>query len=393
MLFGAKEAPATMRKEGIQRRGERRGGGLWAVAGTLAMALVLSGCSSVPDAINPVKWYENTVEFFSGEDDAEETRGQASREAVPGADQPFPNLATVPDRPEVSSAEERRQVAQGLVADSERRRYAQEVARQGAPTQMLGSEAPAAAPPALPAVPAPVEVSRAAPQPPVASARTPPASAAPPSAPAVRSPSALPPPPQVRTAPAPAPDTEVAQRPSPPPLSRGGSRPPFAGEAFETVVVSSSGVDTQASAATPTPRSGRMLPSSRVERAPNAASAAGGSLQVATIQYAHGSASLDSRDRAILRNVVALQRERGGVIRVVGHASARTANMDPVRHKMVNYAVSAERAEVVARTLTDLGVRPQDMVIVAKADTEPIYYEVMPSGEAGNRRTEVFLDF
>lgn len=386
MLFGAKEAPATMRKEDIQRRGARRGGGLWPIVGAVAMAVALSGCSSVPDAVNPVKWYENTVEFFSG-DEAEETKAEASDETVPGDDKPFPNLATVPDRPEVSSAEERRRVAEGLVSDSERRRYAQDVARQGAPTQMLQGEpspsAEASAPAALPATPPPAEVARAAPAappPPAPTARTPSPSGASTSAP---------PPPQLS---APAPATEVAPRPSRPLPSAGRSRQPFAGEAFETVVVSSSGVDTGPSAAA-TPFTGeRMLPS-RPERVRDGASARGGSLKVATIQYGHGSAALDSRDRTILRNVVALQRERGGLIRVVGHASARTANMDAVRHKMVNYEVSAERAEVVAKTLTDMGAPPRDIVVVAKADTEPLYYEVMPSGEAGNRRTEVYLDF
>jgi flagellar motor protein MotB len=114
---------------------------------------------------------------------------------------------------------------------------------------------------------------------------------------------------------------------------------------------------------------------------------------VATIQFDNASSDLDSRDRTILRNVVALQRERGGIIRVVGHASHRTANMDPVSHKLVNYDISSERAEMVAKTLAELGARTQDIVVVAKADVEPLYYEVMPAGEAGNRRTEVYLDF
>ncbi len=138
MLLGAKEAPATMRNEDIQRRESRRGGSFWPVAGAVALAVVLSGCSSVPDAANPVKWYTNTVDYFSGDKDAKAPAEEADK-AVPGADQPFPNLATVPAKPEVSSAEERNRIAQGLVSDTERRRYAQDVARQGAPTNVLGA--------------------------------------------------------------------------------------------------------------------------------------------------------------------------------------------------------------------------------------------------------------
>jgi flagellar motor protein MotB len=126
---------------------------------------------------------------------------------------------------------------------------------------------------------------------------------------------------------------------------------------------------------------------------PFSSAVASGTLRVATIQFAAGSAQLDARDRGILKQVVVLQQERGGVLRVVGHASARTANMDPVRHKMVNYEVSEDRAQQVARTLLQLGAPAGSVTVTAKSDTDPIYYEFMPSGEAGNRRTEIYLDF
>jgi len=388
MLLGAKEAPATMKNEDMQRRETRRSGGFWPIAGVVALGVVVGGCSSVPDAANPVKWYTNTVDYFSGDKDGD-TTAEARDQAAPGADEPFPNLATVPSKPEVSSAEERARVAQGLVPDSERRRYAQDVSRQGAPTNVLGSApsaaAPSAGPAALPDLPttkAPQPSTAAAPPAPILAERT-----ATPSAPPVAT--SAPPPPQLRPgAPAPAvppsaPAATIAERPS---------WQPAAGDPFETVVVSSSGVDASSSAyASPSAGDGTLA--SRVGNIPDAGSARGRSIKVATIQFANGSADLDSRDRTILRNVVALQRERGGVIRIVGHASSRTANMDPVNHKLVNYEVSNERAEMVAKTLSQMGARAQDIVIVAKADANPLYYEVMPSGEAGNRRTEVYLDF
>lgn len=401
MLLGAKEAPATMRNEDIQRRETRRGGSFWPVAGAVALAVVLSGCSSVPDAANPVKWYTNTVDYLSGDKDAKAS-AEGADQAVPGADQPFPNLATVPAKPEVSSAEERKRIAQGLVSDTERRRYAQDVARQGAPTNVLGSESSApsssaaGAPAALPALPA---TPAQAPKPPaMAAAPAAPAPASPataPPAPAVRAPAPLmpsappPPPPQLSatppapSAPAMPPATGVAPR---------SSRLPASAEPFETVVVSSSGVDASPDVSAPPPTGGGTL-ATRDDSVPDAGRSRGRSLHVATLQFANASSDLDSRDRAILRNVVALQRERGGIIRVVGHASHRTPNMDPVTHKLVNYDISSERAEMVAKALTELGARTQDIVVVAKADVEPLYYEVMPAGEAGNRRTEVYLDF
>ncbi|MFQ5985276.1 MAG: OmpA family protein [Alphaproteobacteria bacterium] len=122
------------------------------------------------------------------------------------------------------------------------------------------------------------------------------------------------------------------------------------------------------------------------------ASVAGGSVRVAVIQFAHGSAKLSARQRKILKNVVALHRSRGGVIRVVGHASRRTREMPSDQHLLANFAMSLERAQAVARELMRLGVKPEDLVIVAKGDSEPIYYEWMPSGEAHNRRAEIYID-
>lgn len=387
-----------MRKEGRERRVKRRFAGSAAVAATVAV--VLGGCSSVPNAVNPVKWYENTVDYFKGDKEKKaEAQAQTEKSQAPGADQAFPNLGTVPEKPKVSAAEEKRQIAQGLVGDREGRRYAPEVTRQGAPTHVLGSETPSGAAAATSATPTPV------PSLPVASApAAPPRPVAP--APMVQAPaplmpsappptlSAAPPPPQLTGgAPAPAtraPATAVPSR-STQPVGPAFASSPAAPDAFETVVVSSSGVDEMAARPVAAAPSSRSLAPTR--GAGPAAADRSGSLKVATIQFSNGSADLEARDRAILRDVVALQRERGGTIRVVGHASSRTVNMDPVRHKLVNYDISSARAETVAKTLAEFGAKANGVVVVAKSDTDPLYYEFMPSGEAGNRRTEIYLDF
>ena len=91
--------------------------------------------------------------------------------------------------------------------------------------------------------------------------------------------------------------------------------------------------------------------------------------------------------------MAAWQREKGGAIRVVGHSSSRTGDMDPVRHKLINFKVSLDRANAVAQELIRLGVPPDKLIVSAKSDAEPIYFEIMPLGEAGNRRVEIYLDF
>jgi flagellar motor protein MotB len=116
-----------------------------------------------------------------------------------------------------------------------------------------------------------------------------------------------------------------------------------------------------------------------------------GEIRVATILFANSSSSLSLRDKSILQNVRKLQMERGGRIRIVGHASSRTKNTDPVNHKLINLNVSVARAEAVAREFIRMGVQKSQLQVDAVSDSLPVYFEFMPSGEAGNRRAEIFL--
>ncbi len=107
--------------------------------------------------------------------------------------------------------------------------------------------------------------------------------------------------------------------------------------------------------------------------------------------FDNGSSKLKAHDMRILRAITRLQLRKGGKLRVVGHASTRTRNLPPVKHKMANFQVSAARADRVVSELVRMGVKKEDIQMAAVSDAEPIYYEFMPSGEAGNRRAEVYL--
>jgi outer membrane protein OmpA-like peptidoglycan-associated protein len=115
--------------------------------------------------------------------------------------------------------------------------------------------------------------------------------------------------------------------------------------------------------------------------------------RVAVIYFADGSANLSGRDQQVLRQVAVLQQRFGGVIRVVGHASSRTGAMDITRHKLANFNVSLARANAVARALTTAGVPGRFLYVGAVSDSQPVYYEIMPTGEAGNRRAEIYMDY
>ncbi|WP_337996251.1 OmpA family protein [Oleispirillum naphthae] len=112
----------------------------------------------------------------------------------------------------------------------------------------------------------------------------------------------------------------------------------------------------------------------------------------ATVPFGHGSAHLSSADLAALRGIAAEYKKTGGAVTVVGHASSRTGDMSAVSHKIANFDISARRAESVALALAKLGVPARAIYVGAVADAEPVYQEVMPSGEAYNRRTEIFLN-
>ncbi len=112
-----------------------------------------------------------------------------------------------------------------------------------------------------------------------------------------------------------------------------------------------------------------------------------------TISFPAGSAELSKEGRTHLKRIVQLHGKYGGQIRVVGHASRRTRDMDLGRHQLVNFRLSVDRANAVAVALARLGVAYEALQIVAASDTMPLAYEYMPAGEAENRRAEIFIEY
>ena len=113
--------------------------------------------------------------------------------------------------------------------------------------------------------------------------------------------------------------------------------------------------------------------------------------QAAVTRFGHGWARLTQQDRALIRHMAELAKRSGGVLVVDGHASGCTREMDPVSHELVNLEASAKRANVVADALIAAGVHPQQLIVNAVGASDPAVDEPMPSGEAENRRAEIFL--
>ena len=117
------------------------------------------------------------------------------------------------------------------------------------------------------------------------------------------------------------------------------------------------------------------------------------SFQAASIPFSIGSTALSSSDRTALKQVAKLHNKFGGIVRVIGHASQRTRDMDSAEHRWVNFQLSLDRATAVSMELTRLGVPAEAMMVIARADNEPLTYEYMPEGEAENRRADVYIEY
>ncbi|SDF75956.1 Outer membrane protein OmpA [Limimonas halophila] len=113
--------------------------------------------------------------------------------------------------------------------------------------------------------------------------------------------------------------------------------------------------------------------------------------RIAVIQFGHGQAGLDGRDRRVLRKVATIQERTGRRLRVVGHSSSFTRTLSPIDHRIANFDMSIKRAETVANALVAMGVGADAIRVQARGDRDPLYHEFMPSGQAGNRRAEIYL--
>ncbi len=425
----------------------------------LAAAAMLSACSSTPDWINPVAWFDNVFEDDLQELPAASPEAQArvaEARAQQAGNRNFPQLRQVPERPAApSSAEERELLARGLVADRDNARYTDQQLRAGnaaasppARTETTGSRLSTLAPPPPPRAvteaqdQARSQAQAATEQAAAARARVgSPAPAAPnagtivsgsnyqvPSIVQRREPVAPPPPIAATPGQVPAPETAAVAAPA-----QTAALPAAGGNLAPVAPPPPTGVPANPAAmiaATPNPAldtSPRPAYSvSPVPPAPYATAAlaaasgyapgtvviGGGGVSagyqttgtgyataVATappgefvVYFGHGSTQPLASSNGDLRAAAAAAKQRDGYVRVIGHASQRTGNMKYRKHIQTNFNVSLDRAEAVARALARLGVDRRRIIVEARGDSEPVYYEFMPTGEARNRRAEIYIE-
>ena len=353
--------------------------------------MLLVSCSYVPDQLNPIDWADRANEWVKGgiwadkssEPDPEARVGEGHGRLQPGEEDPFPSLAMVPDeRPSISSPEVREILAEQLIADRENAQYSPEPEAGSKPVGAISErrEIPSISRPVTRQSPgaerARSEVVSRSPAPPSASTSNPP------SASSRR---------QDRVS------DEFAIEPPPAP-----SVPDWRSveqQFYSLFQASGGGVAGDAIPAADYHVDGRQN-SAINSLAPATGSVpnidTGGpysSIHAAVIYFGHGSASLSRQDREVLRQVAAVQKDYGGTVRVVGHASSKTKTSDLLDHKIANHETSLARARAVAEALVKLGVPVQNVFVEALSDAQPEYSEATSLGEAANRRANVFIDF
>lgn len=301
-----------------------------------SFAVALTGCSTMSD-LDVLGVFEEDPPVAATEGQAD-ARSRGDAETAASDSQATPNLSSVPPRPAPpSTADARKNAVEGLTADRENARYSDEVIR-------LQGETRASA-----------DTARAAPT------------------------TVAPPPPQI-TAPASRPTAAPTQVATVPPVSV--VPPPPLPEPVVPVPVAAG------------PRPSVEVDTSAIDGSPGLArggSALAAEEQVATIHFGHSSSRLDERDRRVLAEVASAQREQDAEVIVVGHASGRTQQLDKTEHELANFRISLARANRVAEQLIAMGVASQKVKVEAVASGSPAYSEEMPTGEAGNRRAEIYF--
>ena len=252
---------------------------------------VLAGCESIPDlpdAMNPMSWFS---------DDEKTTVA-----AQPDSTVPYPKLKSVPERPKIPTlAEQQARIAQGLTADTENARYTDAQIRKEVQKRTVAPASRTLPKTAIsvPSAPVPAASVPAPRMPPVLSPVLTPmqAKAAP----------VAPPPPNYQSLKYQNKIPATSTKMNPPPLRR----PALA-------------------AAPPT-----MQPTQPV----STPQPVNGLIQIASIYFADGSTVVQRADKSILGQIADAQKQSGGILEIVGHASGRANTFDAARRSAINYEV------------------------------------------------------
>ncbi|HEX4172689.1 MAG TPA: OmpA family protein [Acetobacteraceae bacterium] len=324
----------------------------------ISALLLLSGCSSLPGSMNPVSWWHD----LQGGKIAEE------RPPPPGADQPYPNLASVPPKPATPDRAALANIASALVADRTNAQHvaaAAPIADPSSPSASPELFGKGTVPPPSPAPP-PGSQQASATMPAVEAPPTPPTPASQPaSSGGTASPPAKAPVGNVQTAPL-APPGATAQPPAvaagaPPAMPTAPPPPPNLPGAPSAPSATAASPPPVSPAAPTSPAPGQPA-TSQVAAATPGPAPPGNPANTVSVTFVNGSAELPPNASDTLKQLAA--RRGNGIIAVTGYGDADSDSPDA---QSAALALGLSRAQAMAGALTKAGVPASAVQVDAEA--------------------------
>ena len=116
-----------------------------------------------------------------------------------------------------------------------------------------------------------------------------------------------------------------------------------------------------------------------------------GALRVAVIQFPRAGVVIDEESLDVLSQVAAYAQQSRSGVWLFGFASQRIELASGGTAEESSRDVAARRVRAVAIALARGGVPIDRMKLITRGSTDPVYIESEPTGEAGNRRVEIYL--
>ena len=318
----------------------------------LLLPMLLPGCSSVPSSINPVSWWHD----LQGGKIAEE------RPPPPGADQPYPNLASVPPKPEQPDRAALANIANALIADRTNAQHmaaAAPIADPSLPSASPGLFGRGTVPPPAPAPPPGSEAAKAtmpaAEAPPAAAAPSPQATGTDTAAPPAKAPVG-----SVQTTPLAPPGAAVqppAEAAAPPPPLPAAPPPPPRLSGVPSAPLPPPPTAPPPPAAMPPPAAPATVAAATPATPPTSAPA-----NTVNVTFITGSAALPPSGADTLKQLAA--RRGSGIIAVTGYGDATSSDPEAQSGAL---ALGLSRAQAMAAALTAAGVPASAVQVDATA--------------------------
>lgn len=116
-----------------------------------------------------------------------------------------------------------------------------------------------------------------------------------------------------------------------------------------------------------------------------------GALKVAVIHFPRAGVELDADTREILSQVAAYAQQARATVMLFGHTSLNIERATGGSIKEAASGIASARLRAVGLVLAENGVPVERLQLITRGNMDPAYLETGLSGEAGNRRVEIWF--